>query len=134
MKGLRLAAVLALGCSAESEPIDFSCDPVTQRVGLYLQEVTPISGNCGPQSASLVQVDSGIPDTCVRVEPDEWRDDSCTLVRWTRCQTGSGTSELLAITTQQDPAGDVVSGTMTLRIRTSDGDCDGTANVKWTRQ
>jgi hypothetical protein len=127
MRGFILAAALCLGCSGSDPPADFDCDPDTQRFGTYLQELTPISGSCGNDTqVALVKISRGVPEGCELVEPDEWSPDRCTLTRWSRC----GTTELLAVTTQQDARGEVISGTVTLTMP----ECFGTANVTWTRQ
>ena len=115
-----------------------SCDPVTERVGTYLAHFETLSGTCGDFPDSLARVDNyaDLLAGCVLLDPDRLSEGDCKLERHYSCPVDTGDGEYTAITTQQDAAGSVLSGTVTVNLTDASGGfvCTGTYRVTFTRQ
>lgn len=141
---LALLALFALipACSGPdpAESRERSCSN-SDRYGTYLMEFTTVSGDCGEQTSSLTRLD-GTADlgTCTRTAPDGWSDADCTLERSLVCPADTiipgGTVDSVGITTQQDNSGDLITGTITMRLLDAGGQtvCFGTYSVSAVRQ
>jgi hypothetical protein len=94
-----------------------SCDPA-DRQGTYFATFENLSG-------------------CVLLAEDRWSDGNCTLERSSLCPLDLGrTVESTIISTQEDAAGDTITGTMTIDVEEADGFpvCFGTYRLTAVRQ
>jgi hypothetical protein len=136
-----LCGLLACGCSSgNDDDEDFTCDVVADRDGTYWAEYEMLSGSCGDQEPGLIRLDgtAETPAGCVELSPAETSDAGCTLEVRRLCdasQLAPGVEiEVTGITTQQDEAGDVITGTMTMTIRDASGTvCSGSYRMTATR-
>lgn len=134
--------LVLLGCSGGGEDDEsFTCDVVADRDGTYFMEFETIGGTCPDQEPALVRLDASgeTPAGCVDLSPPETSDGGCTLEVRRVCDASNIMAgwelETTAITTQQDDAGDSITGTMQLTIRDEIGTlCSGTFRVTATRQ
>lgn len=103
----------------------------SDRTGTYLATYVERSGNCGALPEQLGRLESSEPvdgyGPCAKAGPDVWSNDECTLERSLECADGTSG---VAISTQQDSSGDVLTGTFTLRGL----DCTSTYDVESVRQ
>jgi len=144
MANLKTLAPIALllGCSGSAEDeSSFTCDVVADRDGTYLMEFETLGGTCPDQEPALVRLDASAetPAGCVELSPPEASDAGCTLEVRRVCDASSLMAgweiETTAITTQQDDAGTLITGTLQLTVRDDLGTlCSGTFRVTATRQ
>jgi hypothetical protein len=136
-----ILALMVMACSGEDESEPVTCER-TDRTGTYWMEFETLSGNCGPQNASLVRLDAdmGASSGCVMSAEPRWSDADCTLESGGTCPFDAlepgATVQSTLVTTQQDSAGDVITGTATMTIIGADGVglCNGSYRVTATRQ
>jgi hypothetical protein len=116
-----------------------SCDPA-DRQGTYFATFENLSGTCGEQTSALIRLDADADITasgCVLLAEDRWSDGNCTLERSSLCPLDLGrTVESTIISTQEDAAGDTITGTMTIDVEEADGFpvCFGTYRLTAVRQ
>jgi hypothetical protein len=130
-------ALILVGCSSPSNNDPVTCEP-TDRSGSYWAEFKTLSGDCGPQNASLVQLGGSGSSDCVEESPARWSDADCTLETKGTCPVDGVPGAYVtttAITTQQDSAGDVIDGTITLTLKQGGSIlCNGSYSVHMVRQ
>lgn len=111
------------------------------RDGSYLATIATISGDCGEQTAAIIRLNPADPlGACMLTTEDAVSNNGCTLERSAVCpfpDLCEGCSlRSVGITTQQDPAGDLITGTMTITALAADNTavCFGTYSIRAERQ
>ena len=111
------------------------CDPM-RRDGIYLAKFEKLSGTCGELVSQLVRVDgdaTGPGAGCALTADDAWRDGNCTLERSIRCMSDGVVVDQTSTSTQEDAAGEFISGLLTQRLSGASS-CIGTYRVEFQRQ
>lgn len=129
------AAVLLTACGGDPE-----CSK-KDRNGTYLLEAETVSGSCGAQDSTLVNLSSGEEPAgggCT-IHNEGWSDDECSLTRDFTCSFPADdlVVRYLAVTNQDDDEGALLDGTMSITARyisTGALICSGTYSVTMTRQ
>jgi hypothetical protein len=148
IRGLLSFVVLGLlGCSGASSGDDddtsgapTSCDWVEDRMGTYLQRFTETSGNCGPIPDALGRLDNSapLPENCALDADDRVTENGCKLERAFTCtdEPNDFVTSTVAVSTQQDEAGALITGKATITARHLDGStvCVSTYNFRAERQ
>lgn len=134
--------ILATACGGSDggDPAEAVTCEKTDRSGTYWAEFETLSGTCPDQSAGLIRLDADAGAACVLASPETWSDAECTLETEFSCPFDElepgATVRTVAITTQQDSAGDEIVGTMTMTVLGSDGAivCSGSFRMTAARQ
>jgi hypothetical protein len=134
-------AMLAVGCSGDSEPEGYEDDSFTcssdARSGAYLVTFTEVDGDCGPLSSQVVRLTGELDPTCVLDSPQTLSADQCTVdssVSCTNPNTGV-TLTLIGTTTQQDASASLITGIATIEGYDAQGPiCRGTYRLRYERQ
>jgi hypothetical protein len=137
------AAMASVACSGsdDGEASAGGCSN-SDRDGTYLLEYSERDGGmCGelPDAVGRLDADAPIEGVCERTAEDEWSSDQCKLTRSLRCtsETDGLIIEGVAVSEQEDSAGDVLTGLYTITARdlaTGEVLCTSTYNVTATRQ
>ncbi len=95
------------------------CDR-TDRTGTYSITYSERSGDCGTITEMLVRLypEAGVGEECSLTAPDAWSENDCKLERSLVCfdpDTGYSVQSV-AVTTQQDEAGELITGTYAITV------------------
>lgn len=137
---LLIAALATVGCGGSDEPGEAVTCEQSDRSGTYWAEFETLSGSCPDQNAGLIRLgETGMIGTeCEQTAEPQWSDGDCTLETAVRCVIGTDALvESITITTQQDAAGDSITGTMTFTgydLATGSLVCSGSYRMTATRQ
>ncbi len=145
MRALLVGALMLVGCSVETKPVQpASCSP-DQRVGTYMVSFVERSGSCGPVPDQLVSFNAADIGQNCELHSERYSEGSCKLERDITCQErvkddlawgGWSTVETrtTGVTKQVTADGSRIEGTATVSIDDGHKPCTSTYDIVAVRQ